>query len=655
MSQHKIVPMQTSGVQYLIERTYREGGRYQWVRELLVNALEAGAKRVEFGIDWAAVEKLGVYRRVVMDDGVGMTPDQMTRYFNTFGAGGKAIGGLHENFGVGSKTSLLPWNKAGLVVLSWVDGEGSMIWIQRDPETEQYGLRLFEARDEESGEVTLEAVVEPFGEWAALKPPWLDRHGTVVVLLGDDPKQDTMLGDPHREEQDLKGIAAYLNRRVWEVPADVEVIVEEVRSSDRASWARKPTEAYGPEPVKGPDRRVNRRTISGARYYIQYHDNFKKGRLGASGMIPMKDGTKMHWFLWEGERPGVQSYAAFLGYVATLYRNELYDVTSHLAVYRSFGVTAPEVRSKLWLIAEPREGEENAVGGVYPRTDRNALLLRGEGNAGEPLPVHTWAAEFADQMPDAIREALRKARGQETGGVDDDAWRARLAERLGTRWRIDRMRVAVASDEEAESTVNPTQLGSLPAAPKAKRKRQHQERDAESSGGLRGTLVLGPEGGVQPAAKVRVAGGIPTYRIVGPEEVEPGMIASWMANDPGHPEGVVLLNGEHPVIQQQMAYFSAQYPDHVAPDVEREVVAIYGQIACARVAHSEKMRGLLPSPTVDNELRSDASLTMSLLGLLAEESLISSKLGARYGRRRHVEVQAPEPVEERPRGPVAQA
>src|SRR5262245_60077848 len=96
----RIQPMQTAGTHHFIERTYRESSQFQWVREALVNAIEAGANRVEFGIEWQAVEKKGVYRRMIADDGCGMTAEQLVEFFNTFGGGGKPIGGAHENFGV---------------------------------------------------------------------------------------------------------------------------------------------------------------------------------------------------------------------------------------------------------------------------------------------------------------------------------------------------------------------------------------------------------------------------------------------------------------------------------------------------------------------------------------------------------------------------
>lgn len=59
-SSRLLQPMQTAGTHHFIERTYRESGIFQWVRESLVNAIDAGATQIEFGIEWQAVEEKGV-------------------------------------------------------------------------------------------------------------------------------------------------------------------------------------------------------------------------------------------------------------------------------------------------------------------------------------------------------------------------------------------------------------------------------------------------------------------------------------------------------------------------------------------------------------------------------------------------------------------
>src|SRR5262245_59883902 len=89
---------------------YEASGLYQWARTLLKYAREAGATSVEFGLEWQAVQKKQVYRRVVMDNGCGMDRAELHNYFHDLGAGGKKLGGVHENFGVGAKISTLKWN-----------------------------------------------------------------------------------------------------------------------------------------------------------------------------------------------------------------------------------------------------------------------------------------------------------------------------------------------------------------------------------------------------------------------------------------------------------------------------------------------------------------------------------------------------------------
>ena len=308
------LPMETSGTEHLVNRTYRESGPFQWARETYVNALEAGATRVEFGIEWQAVTSKGVYRRTIADNGCGMDGEQLVEFFNTYGGGGKPIGGLHENFGVGSKTSLLPWNTYGVVVVSWVDGDPSMIWIYRNPATGEYGLKVMRAGDPDTGEVTLEAVYGPYYDedhgcdWEAVKPDWIEDHGTVLVLLGDGPADNTVLGDPNRDgaERDIKGLSLYLNRREWEIDDGVEVYVDELRTLDRAQWPPSEIVARGPQPNAGADLRTNRRRILGARYFIEYpRPDYKLGKLADQGAETLSDGTQVRWFLWQGKRPRV--------------------------------------------------------------------------------------------------------------------------------------------------------------------------------------------------------------------------------------------------------------------------------------------------------------------------------------------------------------
>jgi hypothetical protein len=629
----RILPMKTAGTQHLIERVYRESGEFQWVRESLINAFEAGATRVEYGIEWQAVENLGIYRRVIADNGPGMTAEQLVEFFNTFGGGGKPIGDEHANFGVGAKTSLLPWNKYGLVVLSWIDGDASMIWVQQDPNTGEYGLRLVQAVDPDTEMETLDEVYQPYDDprhgcdWSQVKPSWVDTHGTVLVLLGNEPGDNTILGDAGRNEADIKGISTYLNRRMWTIPDGVQVHVDEVRTNEPAGWPPSEKVAHGPIPPRGAvDRRTNRREIRGARHYIEYRDA-KEGRLAVSGTVQLRDKTEVDWYLWEGERPRVHSYAAISGYIAALYRNELYDVGHHHSTYRTFGVSEQSVRSRLWLIVRPPEFDDTTKQGVYPKTDRNSLLLRGGPDAGAALPMNDWAGEFAEAMPTELYDAIQAARGGRTGTLDE-TWRERLAERFGLRWRIPKLRVKASGSE----TVDPTLAATLPRATKARRIRSG--RIGGGQGGSHGAPTLGAKPGDLPAVRTKVAGGIPSYRPVPASDLTNGMLAAWYPNDPECPEGVVLINREHPVLLAEVEHWQGQFANVHVEAIRQDVVDAYGQIAVAKVAHSEQLKGLLPSRTVDDDLRSEAALTMALIGLVAEEAVIAPRVGGKYRKRR---------------------
>jgi hypothetical protein len=637
----RVLPMQTAGTHHFIERTYRESSAFQWVREVLVNAFEAKATRVEFGIEWQAVENLGVYRRMIVDNGIGMTADQLVEFFNTFGGGGKPIGGAHENFGVGSKTSLLPWNHYGMVVISWVNGDASMIWVTRNPETDEYGLKLEEC--EGPFDSTWEEVYAPYDDpangcnWATVKPDWITDHGTVIVLLGNTPTTDTIEGDPGRPESDIKGISSFLNRRFWEIPSEVEVFVDELRTAERALWPPSEGIAHGPTFKDTKDRRTNTREILGARHYVEYENpRFTQGKLGPHGTVPLGDGTEIDWYLWDGERPKVHSYAAIGGYIAAIYNGELYDLSTHHSTYRSFGISESAVRSKLWLVIRPVVDPEGRRG-VYPRTDRSALLIKGGPGAGAALPINDWASEFADNMPADLIAALKECRHGHADTLTDEEWREKLKEKFGSRWRIPRLQVKPRGGSPLDPTNNE------PPTPKRQSKRSISADQSSATGNRHGqrTLRFGKPGGSLMGDPSQAGGGLPHFRPVGAEDVGDGMLAAWQPKDPEYPEGVVLINVDHSVLRSVIEHWQSQFADHYAEDIERDVITVYGQVAVAKIAHSEHLKGILPSHIVEKQLRADSALTMSLLGLMAEDQLIATRVGGKYSKKRLTVVPKP--------------
>lgn len=624
--------MRTAGTQHLVERTYREGAPFQWARETVRNAIEAGATRIEFTLDWQAVENYGIYRRAIIDNGKGMDPKQIVQFFNTYGGGGKPIGGEHENFGVGAKTSLLPWNHFGIVVVSRSAGFTSMIWLQRDAESGEYGLKLFEAEDD-YGNTSWVPVVEPYDgteedgtDWRAILPDDLGESGTAIVLLGNSQNSDTILGDPNRQaEESTHGLAQYLNRRLWRLPGDFEISVDSLPVKDRKSWPKSRVE-YTTKQGSGRTRRVR-----GAEALIRDGGN-ALGELRAEGTVDCKDGTQVSWFLWEGDRPDRSNHAFTDGFIAAEYGDELYNYTTHAAHYRQFGISEENVRKRVWLIIRPplHDSSDPSSFGVYPNSSRNQLLIQGGARAGDPLPIAEWAAEFADEMPEEIIKAILESRAGMQGSIDDNEWRERLAERFGSRWRIPKLRVSVNGQEPMSSQSSGTNPKRRPIKVATRR-----SSTGGGNGATAGVVNTGTQGGAERGERRMVSGGLPTYRWVPANQVSQGMIAAWMPKDPQCPEGVVLLNAGHPVILDQVEYWQNQYAPHQADEVLAEVHRVYGEVAVAKVAHSEHLRSLMPdSDVVDEKLRSEEALTMALLGLVAEESMIATRIGGKMGKRK---------------------
>jgi hypothetical protein len=130
-------------------------------------------------------------------------------------------------------------------------------------------------------------------------------------------------------------------------------------------------------------------------------------------------------------------------------------------------------------------------------------------------------------------------------------------------------------------------------------------------------------------------GGLPDYEITRDENaVEPGMLAAYTRPNADKPAGLVMIYGEHPILRHIVETYQAQYAPHLADDVRNVIEEVYGQVAVAKIAHSEEMRGLVDREVIDQQMRSPHALTMALLGLMSEDCLIRQKLAKAVGKHR---------------------
>lgn len=671
--------LRITGASKFTDRFFEAAGPFQWARECLVNAMEAGATNVHFGIEWQGVEQEAVYRRYVADDGCGMDEQELVQFFSTLGAGSKPIGGVHKNFGVGAKIALLPWNPKGVVVLSWKNAKASMIWMQLDPDSGDYELREF---DTDHGATCVidpeEQQLEGDFDWIQLKENlnelsrrgtlksdksnFITDHGTIIVFLGSEQYPDTVLGNGAVGENAIKGLSVYLNTRFWSLD-EMRVTVAELRSEKKTNW---PQGFHD----KDDSRRPNNRRVLGARYFLtEFVSNQEgAGKAGPKGEMKLDDGRVLvEWFLWDGKRPTtISAYAKENGYVAVRYQDELFELTSHKHTFRRFGIVEPEVMKRLTIIVTPKLYQPtNGCWGVHPDTSRNRLIFTGNAEKGVPLPIDNWAEEFTNNLPAPILDAIRAARGSsDTSTLEDPEYRRRLAEKFGKRWNIPVLVKAMPDDvgDRLPISLNGDMVKVYAHRKKVrtvvvKRKRNpptpqptpdNHERNADGSRGplrqrvqqeyrqrfnVEREVGVFDENGTEQGVEINQELDIPRIVFTDPSKTafeKPWHLALWQRREPtsGHP--TVFINTASPILEQVVKYHAVNYAPHLTIDVQRTIYEVFGQVAACKIAHAQKLAAGPDGVTtqdLDDVYLSEEALTTGLMGLLAEESLIGQRLG----------------------------
>ena len=624
-----------SAVRDFVNRGYREGAPFQWVRELYKNSEEAGATRIEFGIERQAAANLGVFRRIEVENGHGMDNEHLLGYFKMLGVGGKPVGGPHENFGIGARVSLLPWNTYGVVVISRRNGEDSMIWLRRDRDGD-YGLREWED-EEEDGTPLLTQWVEPYDDpehgcdWSRILPDWVGDHGTAIVLLGNDPTQNTIDGDPRfPEEAAARGIDKYLSSRLWTVNDSISLtVVAKEDLTDRATSRRETRDMIlgklGNMLIGG-----HRRRVFGLESLLT--EDAVTGSVQVDG-----GGTQIFYALRNEDAPHVADrLPTAQTFIALEYDGELYEHKTHSANFRMFGVAHEAVRKRLWLIVKPPEYDPVTGLGVYPNQARSKLFWRGNGP-----PLSEWAHHFANHLPPAIQEALSKAYASDTTETstleEDEERRKRLVARFGSRWR----QVRYVLSSVGVSKVDPTEANS-PRAPHGRRRRRpvppnpRVHTGGSSNEGPAALGTLNAEG-TELAVERPVGVDLPEGAWVQASAMgdEKWSAARWVYSR--GPKGTVELNQDHPLFATEIRYWQTTRANHLADQVRHVVMEVYKDLAIAHVAHVRNYAGMRISDTfVDGDrvadMLSPAALTCALSGLLGAEAMIQTRLGGRFGR-----------------------
>jgi hypothetical protein len=383
------LPMSVENMTFMLDRLHRDCSPLQYIREITQNGIEAmgvltpSRGEIIWDVDWNRYALTHTYKLAAIDTGVGMTGEEMIRYINSLSSSIHAQS-MEANFGVGAKIAAVPRNQEGIIYLSWKNGHGYMVHIWRDPATGVYGLRRFERPD---GSVEYWTGVED-----AIKPEQIDKHGTMVILLGNREDENTVQAPPGTP-MPSRWILRYLNSRYLRFPKGITV-------KAREGW----------ELPRG-DSHNFLRTVTGMKAWLDKNCT-EQGRQEISG-------AAAHWWILNEKLDLDAGHHTSGGHMAALYQEELYDMqTGRAGVARlqAFGVIFGHQRVVIYV--EPRNGAGNSV---VSNTARTTLLLN-----DEPLPWAEWAAEFRNALPEPIKLLVEELSATSAGSDHKQSIRDRL-------------------------------------------------------------------------------------------------------------------------------------------------------------------------------------------------------------------------------------
>jgi hypothetical protein len=392
-----------------LKRFMREVAPMQFVREIYVNAVEAGATTMRVYFD-PQYERLGTKKLCFADDGKGMTAREMYEYLAQYNSSSKTTeGSYHDNFGIGVKATTLLANPYGVVFLSWSseNPEGAMIWFTYDEAGDRVGLRPIEyiEIDEDNEEYTdtlcthmsdgTRANVVALDDlrlaypdgfegikwWECKEIAKIKEHGTIVMLLGQS-SSDHSVGADWSERQ----LNHYFSSRF--LMASIKI-----RSQNKIGSSGAP---------KGLIESLNR--------HIEHIDSVKADRGFVVDVFYIKpqDRSSSNG-LWNQVQQRTLN-----GYCALAYKDELYNAQYGKREARSWGISHDDVISRVLLIVHPphrRKQKDGVLRGCYPNERRDRLLWDDESTISDnrELDLTELKHYFTQNQPERLRKMLDEA------------------------------------------------------------------------------------------------------------------------------------------------------------------------------------------------------------------------------------------------------
>lgn len=420
----QFTPLQDDSPSSSIKRFNNQVAPMQFVREAVQNAIEAGAKKV-------TIERCPLYLKTqkqteklrIVDDGCGMTPDELLKYINKYNSSSKLSKGRHDNFGIGIKATAANFNRYGLVFVSWsAGGDGHMIWLCYNEQYQQFGVRHIDIYDiDDDGElITVPKQVVSLNDLQASYPngfegiEWwnCDRmtrfrrikgQGTMVYFLGNSRDQDTWATDSRGSSLSNKAYVYYLGSRYWDTQGTKIV----------TSLHYKEKEAY-----------YNSLSI-GSMHQIIGFLKYKSVALVKCGR-----GFQVHVFIRDNplskedmhNNHRVQQAKHTNGFMAIKYNNELYNHEWGKIAMRKWGIIADEVMGQVKLIVIPPVYDPKTGYGVFPNEGRDTLLIENPNRVdieNKHIDLERIREEFIDNHPQELTDLINEALAKKTAKSHD--------------------------------------------------------------------------------------------------------------------------------------------------------------------------------------------------------------------------------------------
>ena len=403
--------MRVANMAFLLDRLAADTPPNQQIRELTENALEAIERRhkggdaadgiIRWDVDWDHLKRTTQFKLSIVDNGDGMSPQQMLDYVNALAVqGANQTQGISENFGVGAKITALHRNSHGLVYQSWRESKGYMVKLHRDDKEGVYGLASFELAD---GPDWTPRIKDAF------RPKIIDRSGTKVTLLGTLEEENTCFS-PEDVGGGMNWLITYLTGRYFRVPENIKLQVR-VLTRDEGDW---PTEEPSPS-VKT----FNFQNVKGTKTLF---DEYAQ----AKGTVVLST-ADAHWWVFNDPRQASKDMSSRGGRtckVGIVFQDEVYVQLTPPAARRilaGFGIVFGSDHVIIYI--EPRKTLD-----IRADTARSRVIINGE-DAQEANWFETWGGEFREKMPEEIKAKIDEIMAKAERDPDGKT-RERILERL---------------------------------------------------------------------------------------------------------------------------------------------------------------------------------------------------------------------------------